>query len=163
MKRSKVYEKDGTYTSKNVIKTPKTQNSIRIIPIPSFLLDLLKQKKHPKITEDSLVFTSQTGTMLISRNIMRSHYRACERSKIKPRIILDDEKEKTIYDGVGFHALRHTFATRLLEKNVNIKIISELLGHKDIQTTLNIYTHVTVDAKKEIGNIIGTIYDDITT
>jgi integrase len=100
--------------------------------------------------------------MLISRNVMRVHYRICERAEIKPRVIIEDKKEKTVYDGVGFHALRHTFAIRLLEKNVNIKIINDLLGHKDIQTTLNIYTHVTVDAKKEVGNVINSIYNNMT-
>lgn len=42
----------------------------------------------------------------------------------------------------NFHSLRHTYATRLFENNVPIKTIQALLGHKDIATTMNIYTHV---------------------
>ncbi len=42
----------------------------------------------------------------------------------------------------NFHSLRHTYATRLFENNVPIKTVQALLGHKDIATTMNIYTHV---------------------
>ena len=42
----------------------------------------------------------------------------------------------------NFHSLRHTYATRLFENNVPIKTVQSLLGHKDITTTMNIYTHV---------------------
>ena len=47
------------------------------------------------------------------------------------------------------NVLRHTFATRMLESNINIKILSEILGHKNIQMTLDIYAHVLPDTKKE--------------
>ncbi|WP_410497288.1 tyrosine-type recombinase/integrase [Cellulosilyticum sp. ST5] len=42
----------------------------------------------------------------------------------------------------NFHSLRHTYATRLFENNVPLKTVQALLGHKDIATTMNIYTHV---------------------
>lgn len=47
------------------------------------------------------------------------------------------------------HILRHTFATRLCESGVNIKVIQDVLGHADIQTTMNIYIDVTKDLKKK--------------
>ena len=47
------------------------------------------------------------------------------------------------------HNLRHTFATRLCEAGVNIKVIQEILGHSDISTTLDIYTDATSDFKKK--------------
>ncbi len=49
---------------------------------------------------------------------------------------------------VGVHALRHTYATRLFEKGVDIKIISELLGHSSTEITYRIYVHV-IDSLKE--------------
>ena len=49
---------------------------------------------------------------------------------------------------VGAHALRHTYATRLFEKRVDIKVISELLGHSSTEITYNIYIHV-IDSLKE--------------
>ena len=47
------------------------------------------------------------------------------------------------------HSLRHTFTTRLCEEGVNIKVIQDILGHKDISTTLDIYADVTKDLKKQ--------------
>lgn len=47
-----------------------------------------------------------------------------------------------------FHALRHTYATRLFENNTSILTVSRLLGHSSIKTT-EIYTHVLEDVKKE--------------
>jgi len=58
----------------------------------------------------------------------------------------------------GMHVFRHSFVTRLFEENVPIKIISSLIGHNKIETTLNIYTHLTqdnkVDAIKVLNNLV---------
>lgn len=47
------------------------------------------------------------------------------------------------------HSLRHTFATRMCEKGVNIKVIQDVMGHTDISTTMNIYTDATRDLKTQ--------------
>ena len=57
-----------------------------------------------------------------------------------------------------FHDLRHYHATLLMKKGVNIKIISKRLGHKDIQTTLNVYTHYEPDMDKQVVEQIGNIH-----
>ena len=48
----------------------------------------------------------------------------------------------------GFHALRHTFATRCVETGADIKSVSTLLGHADIKTTLKLYTHPSLESKR---------------
>ena len=54
----------------------------------------------------------------------------------------------------SMHALRHTFATRMMEAGVPAKVVQEMLGHKDVALTLNTYTHVTLDtAHREIAKI----------
>jgi integrase len=55
----------------------------------------------------------------------------------------------TKYKGVTFHCLRHTFATRLIEQGVDVKTVSQLLGHTDVKITLNRYVHSTDDTKKQ--------------
>jgi len=47
-----------------------------------------------------------------------------------------------------FHAIRHTFATRALELNVDIKTISDILGHSNVSITMNIYAHSLMEQKK---------------
>ena len=54
-----------------------------------------------------------------------------------------------LFPNFSCHNLRHTFATRLCEAGVNIKVIQEILGHSDISTTLDIYTDATSDFKKK--------------
>lgn len=54
----------------------------------------------------------------------------------------------------GFHSLRHTFATRLLEKGVDIKTISELLGHSSPTITLNRYVHTNIQNKRKAIEIL---------
>jgi integrase len=50
---------------------------------------------------------------------------------------------------VTFHTLRHTFATRCVEAGFDSKALSEILGHRDVKTTLNLYVHPSFDFKKE--------------
>ena len=58
-------------------------------------------------------------------------------------------KEPVLLPKFSCHSLRHTFTTRLVEEGVNIKVVQDVLGHKDVATTLNIYTDVTKELKKK--------------
>ena len=51
---------------------------------------------------------------------------------------------------ISAHHLRHTFCTRLCETETNVKVIQTIMGHKDIQTTLDIYADCTEEKKKEV-------------
>lgn len=59
---------------------------------------------------------------------------------------------------IKFHSLRHTYATRLFERDVQAKVVSELLGHSNIATTLNTYTWVLESKKKEAIKAINDIF-----
>ena len=61
---------------------------------------------------------------------------------------LEKSKNPVLLPKFSCHSLRHTFTTRLFENGVNIKVIREILGHADFDTTMNIYTHITQDMKK---------------
>lgn len=59
---------------------------------------------------------------------------------------------------ITFHALRHTHATLLIFNGENIKVISERLGHKNISTTLDTYTHVMEDMKNSTADLLDNIF-----
>ena len=58
----------------------------------------------------------------------------------------------------GFHSLRHTFATRALECGMDVKTLSEILGHKNATVTLNRYAHSMMEHKKEMINKLGKFF-----
>ncbi len=63
--------------------------------------------------------------------------------------------EKNGLRHIRFHALRHSCASLLLAKKVPMKMIRDWLGHSDIQTTANIYSHLDIDSKQESAAAIG--------
>ncbi|MFR8041552.1 tyrosine-type recombinase/integrase [Clostridium butyricum] len=78
------------------------------------------------------MFATSIGTPIDSRNLIRIYKNLLKKSNIEYR---------------KFHSLRHTYATRLFEAGVHPKTVQKLMGHSDITTTLNIYTHVDEDVK----------------
>ena len=55
----------------------------------------------------------------------------------------------------NFHCLRHSYATRCVERGVDLKSVSELLGHADVRTTLRLYVHSSMDYKRRAVEGIG--------
>ena len=58
-------------------------------------------------------------------------------------------------NGITFHKFRHTYATLLMEEGVNPRVVQELLGHKKVETTLNIYTSVSLPAMEKAAHKLG--------
>lgn len=143
-KRTTVYKPDGTSERITDKKTPKTQNSNRLIPIPKQLSKLLKE--HKLSSKSDYVFSCSSGRYVAANNIGRIQVTLCKKADIPYK---------------NFHALRHTYATRLIENGTDIKTVSKLLGHTDIQTTLNIYVHSTDESKKSAVEILGNQFAHI--
>ena len=113
---------------------PKSITSKRMIPIPKFLYDILSFNKK-----------NQVSKYVISYNkcfIKVRSYQDFYRSLLK----------KVGIKYVSFHALRHTFATRCVELGIDIKTVSELLGHKNATITLNRYSHSLYSTKRKAIN-----------
>lgn len=75
--------------------------------------------------------------------------------------IKNSKKEVTNYmqlKQISFHTLRHTHATLLIFNGENIKVISERLGHKNISTTLDTYTHVMDDIKNNTADLLDSVF-----
>jgi Site-specific recombinase XerD len=115
-----------------LIGTPKSQKSMRKIPLPKFLLDMLMDYKK-SIADEGCYLISGTKTPTDPRAYQKLYKRILERAGVKDR---------------KFHAIRHTFATRALELGVDIKTLSEILGHSNVSITLNIYAHSLMEQKQ---------------
>ena len=115
-----------------VTDTPKTDKSIREIPLPSFLIEIFREMKRNR--KSKYVISRVDGRELTDKVIVWRLRRILKAAHIRQ---------------VCFHSLRHTFATRALENKMDIKTLSEILGHSDVTTTLNIYTHSLINHKKQ--------------
>ncbi len=132
LQRIRNCEPGGKSKTVVIISTPKSESSVRNIPLPHFLLFRLAQLKKNARDEDYILTGS--GRYAEPR---RCQYRF---------------KKMTRKAGIGdinCHALRHTFATRCVELGVDAKTISELLGHSNVNITLNRYVHPTFEHQRE--------------
>lgn len=119
----------GTKTS-IVISPPKSFCSVRDVPIPKFLNELIMRN----YVENAYVLTGNTELF------------------VEPRTLQNKFKFYTAECGinsVNFHAIRHSFATRCVESGVDIKALSEILGHSSVSITLNRYVHISMEAKRK--------------
>lgn len=117
-----------------IIDTPKTENSRRQIPLSKTLVKMLKDMKRKSKCE----FVIADGEKPV---FIRSYQRTFE-------LLL----KKLKLPHKGFHSLRHTFATRALECGMDVKSLSEILGHKNATITLNRYAHSLWEHKAEMMN-----------
>lgn len=124
---------DSPHKTSLYISIPKTQSSYRDVPICNFLVDLLK---------DNMPDTKY----LINGNAL-----------MEPRTYQYKFKKymnDLSINNINFHALRHTFATNCIECGMDVKCLSEILGHADVKTTLNRYVHPSHDMKiKQVDNL----------
>lgn len=123
-----------------ITATPKTETSEREIPFPKQLIPYLRSVKKES---DSTYVVASTSDKLVS---VRAYQRSFE-------LLL----KKLHIPHKGFHSLRHTFATRALECGMDVKTLSEILGHKNANVTLNRYVHSLMDHKKDMMNRLGKL------
>lgn len=122
-----------------IIDEPKTATSRRIIPLPKQLLPILRSVKK---RSDSSSVVSANGSTVSVRSYQRSFELLLKKLKIPHK---------------GFHSLRHTFATRALECGMDVKTLSEILGHKNPTVTLNRYAHSLMEHKTDMMNKLGKL------
>jgi integrase len=149
----KTFGEDGKNHYELKTTKPKSRTSRREVPLPAALkvelrkLEILVAEEKLRLgeayTSNSLLFPSETGTYIDAKNLRRSWKRALENANIPYR---------------KFHALRHTYATRLFENNTSILTVSRLLGHSSIKTT-EIYTHVLEDVKTKEVECLNAIFN----
>jgi integrase len=136
--------KAGDRKTRLIFQAPKTEQSRRTIPIPADIVEALKHHKACQAEErlligeayedHSLVFCQANGQPIDPRNFTRHFERLLKHAGL-PRI--------------RFHDGRHTFATLMLELGEAPKTVQTMLGHTKISTTLDIYSHVSLDLQKK--------------
>lgn len=132
---------DGNENGKHVrfIDTPKTEKSIRRIPLSKSVIKMLREMKKKSRCE----YIISDGEKPV---FVRSYQRTFE-------LLL----RKLDIPHKGFHSLRHTFATRAVECGMDVKSLAEILGHKNASVTLNRYTHSLWEHKAVMMNKLSRI------
>lgn len=126
------------------IDDPKTKKSNRIIPIPSNIVSVLKRMR--KNTNSIYVVTTKNNSPVSIRSYQRTFQSIQRQCNIHYK---------------NFHVLRHTFATRALETGMDVKTLSEILGHSSASITLDRYTHSLLNYKIAMMNKIGKMLIDV--
>lgn len=121
---------ENKYQYGNRIKSTKTHNSIRTIPLPNTAVEVLNYfQKYDHTDDDFVCINDKNMNHYTSRQIERTMDRIVKNSKCKVKTYTP-------------HSLRHGYGSILLSKGVDIKIVSELLGHKDVSFTYNVYISI---------------------
>ena len=128
---------EGVFT--RITNLPKTCSSIRTIPVPKQFMPMLRDAKRQS---HSIYIVSNGEKPVPLRSYQRTFTTLQNKLDIPHR---------------GFHSLRHTFATRALECGMDVKTLSEILGHKSPTVTLNRYVHSLMEHKKEMMNKLGKL------
>ena len=142
--------------NKQIIQDPKSFNSFRTISIDTNTMMILKKWKteqasmllkfgHNSMNKNQLLFSTASSNKMYTLS--------------KPRTVLKKVCDKNNFKFIHIHGFRHTHASLLFESGVTMESVKERLGHSDIQTTVNIYTHITQKNKdktaKKFANYMG--------
>jgi len=122
---------NGSKHSVLSVTPPKTHSSFRCIPICSKLYSIIENYPYRRALG---YISTNTAKEFISPRTFEYHYKR----------VLKSAGVAT----VNFHALRHTFATRCIERGVDVKTLSEILGHANAAITLNTYVHSSLELKR---------------
>ncbi len=133
---------DGT----REISDPKTARGRRVVPLPPMTVAALAAYRAHAGEDAELLFPGRGGGVLAASTIRRDHfYPLLERAGL-PRMT--------------FHSLRDTAATLMLQRGVSAHVVSFILGHASVSTTLSIYAHVTRGLEAQATAEIQSIYGD---
>lgn len=137
MIRVKNLDKNAKTKTKIVIVTPKSKASIRTLPVPAYLVDFIKELFENAPFEAYI--TTGKRRFITPRTIENQFTKVLNHCKINYK---------------KFHTLRHTFATYALKSCMDIKTLSEILGHSSVKTTLDRYVQSDFSTKKAQMDIL---------
>lgn len=133
---------DGDFQkTKLSVGSAKTDSSNRVIPMPSYLFPILKAQSEMKC--QNFVVAGKIYEYSDPRSLQYSFQKYLNSCGIRH---------------INYHALRHTFATRCIEVGMDVKSLSEILGHANVNITLNTYVHSSMDLKRKQIEMLTPIY-----
>lgn len=130
-----------------ILKEPKTESSIRTISAPKEIILMLKQLKKDRLAAKLRGEKSHRELIFYDKNLNPIAQDVLSK---KFRYFLQENNLKHI----RFHDLRHSHVTMLIDAKVPIKVISERVGHSNVNTTLNIYSHALREMDQEASDKI---------
>jgi integrase len=145
--RCKNYDPTEKASTSIFLDPPKTKNSKRTIPLLNHAVEDLKSwklKQSREVTNAKFVVTGINGKFLDPKTFKDYYNRMLDRCDIH---------------GITFHALRHTFATNALERGMDKKTLSEILGHYSVAFTLDTYAHVVDSFKRKNMDLMEDVYE----
>ncbi len=142
------------------VSTPKTESGTRIIPMMDAVYDALHQEfEYQELggfnTDEvdgmaGFIFRNRDGKLLKPTLVNRAIKRIYEEYNSEEIIKAHKEhREPLILPHFSCHHIRHTFCTRICENETNLKVIQSVMGHANIETTMDIYAEATDQKKKE--------------
>ena len=137
VRRTSYFTKDEDGAYKILIDTPKTESSFRVIPLPRQILKELHTIR--KKSKSEFLIATREGDRVKNRSYQRTYKSILRKAGVPYK---------------NFHVLRHTFATRALECGMDIKTLSEILGHKTPAITMNRYVHSLMETKRKMMNAL---------
>lgn len=129
---------EAAQKTKIIVGRPKTECSNRVIPLPAFIVDAIKAKSGCP----SFYVLTDSESYMEPRTYYRKYKRIMENCDLGQ---------------FNYHALRHTFATRCIENNFDLKSLSEILGHANVTTTMQKYVHPSMNLKRQHMDRLGKI------
>lgn len=130
--------------TKLIIHEPKSMASKREIPIPAFILEQLRNL-YIESNLDCYILTNQDIKCMEPRTYQNVYKRILKICKI---------------DYINYHSLRHSFASLCIQKGMDIKMLSEILGHSNVNVTLNRYIHTSLEQKRKQMEEIFSQYNE---
>jgi len=155
LKRVVEFDEDWNVVSRGMkIGATKTKKSVRTIVMPNIVMEALREWRQccqqRGIQSDFVFPNTKTGGMRTYSGLRSLLQRFITKHS------LQDE-------GITLYTLRHTFATVLLEQRENPKIVSELMGHTKVKTTLDLYSHVVDDVVYvQTAQTLDSVYNTLT-
>jgi len=152
-------EKPGQKDSVFSLNPPKTKTSERIIPMNPKVRDALLREKNRQIANEiscNVTIDGYSDFVFLDDNGSLFHYKKLNHRLARISTAIDNEiKSNGTLNGlnafphVHSHMLRHTFATRMREAGADIKATADIMGHTEVELTLNTYTDASEDFKRQ--------------